>query len=60
MGKYMDVHSGFVGVSAEQLREAHERDLAVEKDEGVHFHTAWMDPSPARSSAWRPDRRRRP
>jgi hypothetical protein len=44
MGKYMDVHSGFVGVSAEQLKEAHERDLAVEWDEGVHFERAWMDP----------------
>ena len=40
----MDVHSGFVGVSGEQLREAHERDLAIEKDEGVHFERAWMDP----------------
>jgi hypothetical protein len=44
MGKFMDVHSGFVGVTAEQLKEAHERDLAVEKDEGVHFERAWMDP----------------
>jgi hypothetical protein len=44
MGKFMDVHSGFVGVSADQLREAHERDLAIEKDEGVHFERAWMDP----------------
>ncbi len=44
MGTFMDVHSGFVGVTAEQLREAHERDLAVEKDEGVHFERAWLDP----------------
>jgi hypothetical protein len=43
MAKFMDVHSGFVGVSGEQLREAHERDLAVEKDEGVHFERAWLD-----------------
>ena len=43
MAKFMDVHSGFVGVTAEQLREAHERDLAVEKDEGVHFERAWLD-----------------
>jgi hypothetical protein len=40
----MDVHNGFVGVTAEQLREAHERDLAIEKDEGVHFERAWLDP----------------
>ena len=44
MAKYMDVHSGFVGVSEEQLREAHCRDLVNEKDEGVHFERAWLDP----------------
>jgi hypothetical protein len=44
MGKYIDVHSGFVDVTAAQLQEAHERDLAIESDEGVHFERAWMDP----------------
>jgi Protein of unknown function (DUF4242) len=44
MAKFMDVHSGFVGVTEAQLREAHERDLAVEADEGVHFERAWLDP----------------
>jgi hypothetical protein len=44
MAKFMDVHSGFFGVTAAQLREAHERDLAIEQDEGVHFETAWLDP----------------
>src|SRR5580698_3481889 len=44
MAKFMDVHSGFVGVTADQLREAHERDLAVEAAEGVHFEHAWLDP----------------
>ena len=44
MGKYMDVHSGFFGVTAEQLRDAHDRDLAVERDEDVHFERAWLDP----------------
>ena len=44
MNKYMDVHSGFVGVTAQQLKEAHERDLAIEADEGVHFERAWLDP----------------
>ena len=43
MAKFMDVHSGFFGVSEEQLREAHERDLAVEGEEGVHFERAWLD-----------------
>jgi hypothetical protein len=44
MAKFMDVHSGFIGVTADQLREAHERDLAIEGDEGVHFERAWLDP----------------
>jgi hypothetical protein len=44
MAKFMDVHSGFVGVTAQQLKEAHERDLAIEKEEGVHFEHAWLDP----------------
>jgi MarR-like DNA-binding transcriptional regulator SgrR of sgrS sRNA len=44
MPKFMDVHSGFVGVTAFQLQEAHERDLAIEADEGVHFEHAWLDP----------------
>jgi len=44
MATFMDVHSGFVGVTRQQLQEAHERDLAIESDEGVHFEKAWLDP----------------
>jgi hypothetical protein len=44
MATFMDVHSGFVGVTKQQLQEAHERDLAIESEEGVHFETAWLDP----------------
>jgi len=44
MAKFMDVHSGFVGVTADQLVEAHGRDLEIEADEGVHFEHAWLDP----------------
>jgi hypothetical protein len=44
MATFMDVHSGFVGVTAAQLQEAHERDLSIERDEGVHFERAWLDP----------------
>jgi hypothetical protein len=40
----MDVHDGFVGVTKEQLAEAHDRDLAIEDEEGVHFERAWLDP----------------
>ena len=44
MVKFMDVHTGFIGVTAQQLKEAHERDLAIEADEGVQFERAWLDP----------------
>ena len=44
MAKFMDVHDGFVGVTEQQLREAHERDLINEGAEGVHFERAWLDP----------------
>lgn len=44
MAKFMDVHTGFIGVSVQQLKEAHERDLAIEADEDVHFEHAWLDP----------------
>jgi len=40
----MDVHEGFVGVTAEQLSEAHDADLKIEGEEGVHFERAWLDP----------------
>jgi hypothetical protein len=44
MATFMDVHGGFVGVTEGQLKEAHERDLAEEAAEGVHFERAWLDP----------------
>jgi hypothetical protein len=44
MAKFMDVHSGFFGVTGEQLDAAHGRDLAIESEEGVHFERAWLDP----------------
>lgn len=44
MALFMDVHSGFFGVTREQLAEAHGRDLEIEADEGVHFERAWLDP----------------
>ncbi|MGI8830427.1 MAG: SCO4226 family nickel-binding protein [Candidatus Limnocylindria bacterium] len=49
MATFMDVHNGFVGVTAQQLREAHERDLAIEGEEGVHFERAWLDPDIGRA-----------
>jgi len=44
MAKFMDVHSGFHGATPEQLAAAHDADLKIEGDEGVHFERAWLDP----------------
>jgi Protein of unknown function (DUF4242) len=44
MAKFMDVHSGFFGVTADQLAAAHQADLDIEGAEGVHFQQAWLDP----------------
>jgi hypothetical protein len=44
MAKFMDVHSGFVGVTAQELDAAHCEDLRLEDAEGVHFEKAWLDP----------------
>lgn len=44
MTQFMDVHHGMQGITGEQLQKAHEADLAVEKEEGVHFQRAWADP----------------
>jgi hypothetical protein len=43
MAKFMDVHNGFFGVTAEQLRDAHNRDLAIQDDESVVYERAWLD-----------------
>ena len=44
MAKFMDVHSGFFGATADQLAAAHKADLDLERSEGVHFQQAWLDP----------------
>ncbi|WP_455354841.1 SCO4226 family nickel-binding protein [Streptomyces sp. SYSU K217416] len=44
MTKYMDVHHGMQGITAEQLSAAHRADVAIESEEGVHFEQAWADP----------------
>ncbi|MFC4471803.1 SCO4226 family nickel-binding protein [Streptomyces xiangluensis] len=44
MAHYMDVHRGMQGITAEQLRQAHQADLAIEQEENVHFEKAWADP----------------
>ena len=45
MPRFMDVHSGFSGVSREQLLEAHRKDQTIEGQEGVRFLKAWADPT---------------
>ncbi|WBP90160.1 SCO4226 family nickel-binding protein [Kitasatospora cathayae] len=42
--KFMDVHHGMTGITAEQLRAAQAADAEIESEEGVHFEQAWADP----------------
>ncbi|MFJ9406480.1 SCO4226 family nickel-binding protein [Streptomyces sp. NPDC101393] len=44
MAIYMDVHRGMKGITADELKAAHQADLAIESEEGVHFEHAWADP----------------
>ncbi|MCQ6552613.1 SCO4226 family nickel-binding protein [Streptomyces sp. C10-9-1] len=44
MAEFMDVHHGMKDITSEKLREAHNADLAIEGEEGVHFKQAWADP----------------
>jgi hypothetical protein len=44
----MDVHTDLRGLTQDQLRDAHERDLELERAEGVHFIQAWADPQSGR------------
>jgi hypothetical protein len=44
MAYFMDVHTHMKGLTKDQLRAAHDQDLANEKGTGVHFIRAWGDP----------------
>ncbi|MCL8015010.1 SCO4226 family nickel-binding protein [Streptomyces sp. AS02] len=44
MTRFMDVHHGMQGITAEQLQQAHDATVAIEQEEGVHFEHAWADP----------------
>jgi hypothetical protein len=44
MPQFMDVHRSMKGVTEEQLRAAHQADLAIQADEQVDFKRAWADP----------------
>lgn len=45
MPRFMDTHRGMVGLTADQLKEAHDADLAVQGEEGVSFEHVWADPA---------------
>jgi hypothetical protein len=44
MPQFMDVHTGMIDVTDEQLAAAHQADLDIQADEGVNFTHAWADP----------------
>ena len=44
MPEFMDVHRSMKGVTEEQLKAAHDADLAIQDDENVNFKHAWGDP----------------
>ncbi|MFJ3304456.1 SCO4226 family nickel-binding protein [Streptomyces sp. NPDC086549] len=44
MTQFMDVHHGMKGITDDQLSRMHQADLAIEKEEDVHFERAWADP----------------
>jgi hypothetical protein len=45
MPEFMDVHKGMVGITPDELHEAHQADLAVQAEEQVNFKKAWADPN---------------
>ena len=44
MARFMDVHDGFIGVTRQELEDAHALDLANQDAEGMVFEKAWLDP----------------
>ncbi|MBA3295184.1 MAG: SCO4226 family nickel-binding protein [Geodermatophilaceae bacterium] len=44
MAQFMDVHTNMPGVTADQLKAAHQADLDIQGDEEVDFQHAWADP----------------
>ena len=45
MPEFMDVHTGMVGITPDELHEAHQADLAIQAEEQVNFKKAWADPN---------------
>lgn len=44
MPEYMDVHHNMKGLTREDLKAAHDADLAIQSEENVNFKSAWADP----------------
>lgn len=44
MARFMDVHTGMKGMTEEQLKQAHRRDVEAQSAEHVTFVQAWADP----------------
>lgn len=44
MPQFMDVHSNMKGITREDLKAAHDADLAIQGEENVVFKSAWADP----------------
>ncbi|GAA1258019.1 SCO4226 family nickel-binding protein [Arthrobacter pascens] len=44
MPEFMDVHHNMKGLTREDLKAAHEADLAIQNEENVNFKSAWADP----------------
>ena len=45
MAQFMDIHTNMPGVTPEALHEAHQADLAIQREESVDFKQAWGDPT---------------
>lgn len=42
--KFIDVHTDMSGLDQEAFQKAHDMDMQIENEEGVHFLHAWADP----------------
>jgi hypothetical protein len=42
--QFMDVHHHMPGITAKDLKRAHNADLAIQSEEEVDFKQAWADP----------------
>lgn len=44
MPEFMDVHHNMTGITAEDLKAAHDADVAIQGEENVVFKRAWANP----------------